>query len=107
MASLTALSIPGVTLAPAFANTEKTYTGTLTDASVGYLTVSGTTSVSVADVVITPADARATEAGHQVQLNAGSNAITVTVRAQNCTPQSCTQDGPYTITVGPDRAGLR
>ena len=100
VASLTALSIPGVTLAPAFANgTEKTYTGTLTDASVGYLTVSGTTSVSVADVVITPADARASEAGHQVQLNAGSNAITVTVRAQNCTPQSCTQDGPYTITV--------
>ena len=99
VASLTALSIPGVTLAPAFANTEKTYTGTLTDASVGYLTVSGTTSVSVADVVVTPADARASEAGHQVQLNAGSNTITVTVRAQNCTPQSCTQDGPYTITV--------
>ena len=61
--------------------------------------MSGATSVSVADVVLTPADARSSEAGHQVQLNAGSNAITVTVRAQNCTPQSCTQDGPYTITV--------
>ena len=92
LASIT--TVPVLTLDPVFAADTTSYTGTLADASVGYITVSAAASDGLADVTtISPADSRAGVDGHQVDLAAGSNTITITVRAQNGATTS------YTITV--------
>ena len=67
-------------------------------------TVSATANDGAASVEIDPADADTGTAGHQVDLSAGRNAVTVTVTAENGT----TQD--YTINVNPaaaDRYGWK
>ena len=86
---LTSLALSGITLSPAFATTETSYS-----ASVGY-DVFETTVTAVAtagSVSILPADAGSTS-GHQVALATGANEITITASQNGITSPT------YTVTV--------
>ncbi|MCY4572352.1 MAG: cadherin-like beta sandwich domain-containing protein [Gemmatimonadetes bacterium] len=97
-ATLSALSLDGITFSPMFASGTTAYTAT-----AGYddaeTTVDATASHSAATMAIVPADADATADGHQVALSVGSNVITVRVTAEDGTTQ---QD--YTVSVTRDGA---
>ena len=97
--TLSALSLAGVSLSPAFASTTTDYTATV-GAEVAFVTVAATATAATATVVITPADADPHTAGHQVALPAGvpggtatETAIAVLVRAADSTLNA------YLITV--------
>ncbi len=92
-ARLSALSLSGITLAPAFAAGIESYTATV-DNSVSATTVTATPSQSSAGVVTTPTDADTVASGHQVDLDVGANTITVTVTGTNSTSTRT-----YTVTV--------
>ena len=86
---ITSLALSGITLSPAFATTETSYS-----ASVGY-DVFETTVTAVAtagSVSILPADAGSTS-GHQVALATGANEITITASQNGITSPT------YTVTV--------
>ena len=90
--SLSALSLGGLTISPAFDSATTAYT-----ASVGYTTdsatVTATTTESSATMAILPADADTGADGHQASLDVGQTAITVTVTAKSSATRT------YTITV--------
>ena len=97
--TLSALSLSGVTLAPAFASGTLTYTASVAR-TVSQTTVTATATESTATVAITPADADTNTAGHQVTLAAGeTTTITATVTAQDGVTSSA-----YTVAVA--RASL-
>ena len=83
-ATLSALSLSGVSLSPAFAASTYAYSATVAS-TVTRTTVATTASDADADAVIVPADADANTAGHQVDLSAGNNTVTVTVTASDGT----------------------
>ena len=83
-ATLSALSLSGVSLSPAFAASTYAYSATVAS-TVTRTTVAATASDADADAVIVPADADANTAGHQVDLSAGNNTVTVTVTASDGT----------------------
>ena len=93
-ATLTDLTLTGVTLA--FASATTTYTASVANA-VDMTTVAATAATG-ATAVITPADADANTTGHQVNLAEGSNTITIDVTGTGMTPRT------YTVTV--TRAGV-
>ena len=62
--------------------------------TVTQVTISATPNHSGADAAITPADADADAAGHQVALSAGRNLVTVTVIAEDTTTEKT-----YTVNV--------
>ena len=76
-AELTALSLSGVVLTPAFVGTTTGYTATV-PISLAETTVTATPETG-ATVDIQPADADANAAGHQVALAEGDTTITITV----------------------------
>ena len=86
---LSSLALSGITLSPAFAATETSYS-----ASVGYGVFETTvTAVATAGSVrILPADAGSTS-GHQVALATGANVITITASQNGITSPT------YTVTV--------
>ena len=97
--TLSALSLAGVSLSPAFASATTDYTATV-GAEVAFVTVAATATATTAVVVITPADADPHTAGHQVALPAGvpggtatETAIAVLVQAADSTLNA------YLITV--------
>ena len=90
-ASLTALSLTGATLAPAFASAVMDYTASVAH-DVASTTVTWTESTG-ATAGITPADADATTDGHQVNLAVGDTEITIAVTGTGMTPST------YTVTV--------
>ena len=81
-ATLTALSIDGATLSPAFADDVYQYTTTL-PGDVHQITVSATAADSNASVAFTPSTDAASADGHQVDLAVGINQIAVTVTAED------------------------
>ena len=90
-ARLTALSLTGIPLDPAFNESTTSYS-----ANVGYdvlMTRVRTTPENHGTVTILPADADASANGHQVALDTGVNEITITVRRDG------RPDGTYTVTV--------
>ena len=93
-ASLSALSLSGVTLDPMFASDTLEYTADV-GSEMASTTVEATATAADAgaSVSIAPADANMVEMGHQVDLAVGDNVITVTVTAAD----GSTQD--YTVTV--------
>ena len=92
-AALSALSLSGVTLSPSFAANTQTYTGSAGDA-VASTTVTATANHDGATVAIVPADADAATDGHQVTLDFGDTAISVTVTAEDGTTTQT-----YAVTV--------
>ena len=100
-ASLSGLSLSGVTLSPAFASTTTTYTASVPH-SLHWTTVTATPTQALTtptvpgtSITITPADSRSTTPGHQVDLaEGGQTAITVTVTARDGTTRQA-----YTATV--------
>ena len=92
-ARLSALSLSGITVVPAFAAETTAYSATV-DNSVSATTVTATPSQSSAGVVTTPTDADTVASGHQVDLAVGDNTITVTVTGTNTTSTRT-----YTVTV--------
>ena len=96
-ASISALSLSGLSLSPAFASGTETYAvDAPVDATVS--TVSATTTGDGATVTITPSDADGTAGnGHQVSLEYGENTIAVLVTAEDGVATTS-----YTVTV--DRA---
>jgi len=91
-ATLSALSLSGVTLNPAFASATTSYTASVGN-DVAQTTVAATASSSAATMTIVPSDADANTAGHQVDLAVGSNRITVSVTAEDGTGME------YVVTV--------
>ena len=90
-ASLTALNLTGITLDPAFNQGTTSYS-----VNVGYdvlMTRVRATPENNGTVTILPADADANAGGHQVALDTGVNAITITVRRDG------RPDRTYTVTV--------
>ena len=90
-ATLTALSLAGITLSPAFTSDVVDYTAT-----VGRDTTETTVSVTAeagATASIMPADADTATGGHQVSLSRGANEITITVSKSGVSPQT------YTVTI--------
>ena len=82
-ATLSALTLSGVTLSPSFASGTVAYTARVVH-SVSSTTVTATATHAGASREITPADADANAAGHQVNLTAGGDTvITVEVTAQD------------------------
>ena len=81
-AALSDLSLSGVTLVPAFAPRTIKYTASVGN-SVSSTTVSATTNHASASAMITPSDADANAAGHQVSLGVGDTEITVEVTAED------------------------
>ena len=82
-----------LTLEPAFATTETSYTASVANSVVTVTVAATATDSSNATVTITPADAdAATTDVHEVDLAVGANAITVTVT-------NGAQSGAYTVTV--------
>ena len=98
-ATLSALSLSGVSLSPAFASRTITYTPSVAN-SVESTTVTATTNQASATVVIMPADADANTAGHQVNLGVGDTEITVEVTAEDGSAMKT-----YTVTVTRAPAG--
>ena len=92
-ASLSGLSLSGVTLTPTFAGDTISYTASVAN-SVSSTTVTATKNQGAATVVITPTDADANAAGRQVNLDVGSNTISVKVTAEDGTTSQT-----YTVTV--------
>ncbi len=83
----------GVTLTPDFSAAATSYTASVAN-SVSSTTVTATKNHAAATVAITPTDANAGAAGHQVNLNAGFNTVTVKVTAEDDTTTRT-----YTVTV--------
>ena len=82
-ATLSALTLSGVTLSPSFASGTVAYTARVAH-GVSSTTVTATPTHAGASREITPADADANAAGHQVNLTAGGDTvITVEVTAQD------------------------
>ena len=96
-ATLSALSLSGVSLSPAFASRTITYTASVAN-SVESTTVTASTSHASATVVIAPADADAN--GHQVNLGVGDTEITAEVTAEDGSAMKT-----YTVTVTRAPAG--
>ena len=92
-ASLSALSLSSGTLSPRFAGATLSYAASVVN-SVSWTTVTATTNHAAASVLITPTDADATTAGDQVNLDVGSNTISVKVTAEDGTTTRT-----YTVTV--------
>ncbi len=93
-ASLSGLSLSGVTLTPTFSGGTTTgYTASVAN-SVSATTVTATLNHAAATVEITPVDADASAAGHQVNLDVGSNTISVKVTAADGVTTRT-----YTVTV--------
>ena len=88
-AALKALSLSAGSLAPAFTPSHTAYSAQVLpqDARV---TVAATVAHSGATVAIAPTDAATTTAGHQIDLTAGANTVTVTNGAATKT---------YTVTI--------
>ena len=96
-ATLTALSLSGVTLN--FASIRTSYTANVAN-GVMSTTVTATAATG-ATFVITPADADASTDGHQVTLDVGANPISIAVTGVGMTPRT------YSVTVNRARAGAR
>ena len=94
-ATLTALSLSGVTLN--FASATTSYTASVAN-GVTSTTVAATASTG-ATATITPADADAGTAGHQVNLAEGATTISIAVTGAGMTPRT------YSVTVNRARAG--
>ena len=92
-ATLSALSLSGITLSPGFGADTLIYTGSVGNA-VTSTTVTATANDDGATVAIVPADADATADDHQVTLDVGATAIAVTVTAEDGTTMTT-----YTVTV--------
>ena len=92
-ATLSALSLSGVTLSPGFAADTLTYTASV-DYAVDSTTVTATPNDDGATVATLPADADATTDGHQVALAVGDTTVSVTVTAADGTTTQT-----YTVTV--------
>ena len=92
-ASLSALSLSGVTLSPAFSTATTRYTASVAN-SVSSTTVTAEQTDDDATVLITPTDADGSATGYQVGLNVGSNTITVKVTAADGATTRT-----YTVTV--------
>ena len=92
-ATLSGLSLSGVTLVPPFASGTTGYTASVAN-SVASTTVTATTSHASATTVISPADADANANGHQVNLAVGDTVITVEVTAEDGNARET-----YTVTV--------
>ncbi len=91
-ASLSALSLSSGTLSPGFAGDTISYAASVAS-NVSSTTVTATTNHAAASVLITPTDADANRAGDQVNLDVGSNTISVKVTAEDGTTRT------YTVTV--------
>ena len=98
-ATLSALSLSGVTLAPAFASGTFPYTASVGN-SVSSTTVTATTNHASANAVIAPADADSNISGHQVNLGVGDTVITAEVTAEDGIATET-----YTVTVTRAPAG--
>ena len=83
-ATLSALALSGVTLNPAFGSSTLEYTANVPH-TLASTTVTATKSDEGATVVISPRDANATMAGHQVELNVGGTTIAAAVTAADGT----------------------
>ena len=92
-ATLSALSLSGITLSPSFAADTLTYTASV-DNDVASTTVTATANDDGATVAIVPADADDTADDHQVTLGVGDTAISVTVTAEDGTTMQT-----YAVTV--------
>ena len=92
-ATLSALSLSGITLDQTFAAGTESYTAT-TDLNSTTLTATARQSGGASNVVIDPADADTGTTDHEVTLAEGENIITVTVTATNGSSMRT-----YTITV--------
>ena len=92
-ATLSELSLSGVTLSPSFAADTLAYTGSV-DNSVTSTTVTATANDDGATVAIVPADADDTADSHQVTLGVGDTAVSVTVTAEDGTTTQT-----YAVTV--------
>ena len=79
-ATLSALSLVGAELAPAFAAGTHEY-GVSVDSDVESVTVAAAAAQSAAETLISPADADPDTDGHQVALGVGENTIIVVVRS--------------------------
>ena len=86
-ATLSALSLSGLTLSPAF-NADTTLYTAEAGVALTTVTVEPTTTTAVAEVEILPADADSATVGHQVTLDAsGDTPITITVTAGDGTTE--------------------
>ena len=83
-ATLSALTLSAGTLAPTFAAHTDSYAADVANTTVR-VTVAATANSAGAVVAIAPADADGVTAGHQIDLAAGVNEITVTVTAADNT----------------------
>ena len=92
-ATLSALSLSGITLSPGFAADTLTYTASVSN-DVASTTVTATANDDGATVAIVPADADDTADDHQVTLGVGDTAISVTVTAEDGTTMQT-----YAVTV--------
>ena len=92
-ATLSALSLSGVTLSSGFAADMLTYTASVGN-DVASTTVTATATHDGATVAIVPVDADDTADGHQVALGVGDTDIVVTVTAEDGTTMQT-----YTVTV--------
>ena len=92
-ATLSALSLSGVTLSPGFAADTPAYTASVGSA-VDSTTVTATPNDDGATVEIAPADADDTTDGHQVSLAVGDTTVSVTVTAEDGTTMQT-----YAVTV--------
>ena len=95
-ATLTNLTLSGVTLS--FASATTTYTASVAN-DVASTTVTATPATG-ATATITPADADAGTAGHQVTLDEGANPISIAVTGAGMTPRT------YTVRVTRDAPGV-
>ncbi len=93
-ASLRSLSMSGVVSGNItnFSSSVSNYTATVNH-TTSSATVTARANHADADILILPADTDANTAGHQVALAIGSNTITITAIAPNCSPRT------YTVTV--------
>ena len=92
-ATLSALSLSGVTLAPSFDAETLEYTASVGNA-VDSTTVTATANDDGATLEITPGDADAATDGHQVALGVGDTTVSVTVTAEDGTTTQT-----YAVTV--------
>ena len=97
-ATLSALTLSDVTLAPVFAGDTTTYTASVANTVIS-TTVTATANHAGATVVITPADADGVTEGHQVKLKPGETVITVVVTAEDGETTET-----YTVTVARAKA---
>ena len=93
IATLSALSLSGVALDPAFSSDVMAYTATVAN-DVEQTTVTATTTDSNASVEVMPEDADDMTDGHQVDLGVGMTTITATVTAADGTTEAM-----YTVEV--------